>query len=147
MRDRRQWIAASGFVATVAYAMYMVVLLGAQEPKQPVTGDFSTAAVAEVRDSQGRVVLRGQFVPIDEADDDVERKAALSAAGPDVDAVGEAEVEVTTSTPLEQEIEFAIRNVEPGATYTFVIDDKAIGTARADQRGRAELEIDVERAR
>ena len=143
MRDKKQWIPAAGFFATATYALYMVAQLGAQEPKQPVTGDFSAAAVAEVRDAQGQVILRGQFAPVVEPDDDVERKAVLRPAGSDADATGDAEVEVTTTPPIEQEIEFSIRNVAPGAVVTFVIDGREIGTAKADRRGRAELEIEI----
>jgi hypothetical protein len=50
-------------------------------------------------------------------------------------------VETSTATPSEQEIEFSIRNVEPGLTYTFVIDGQDVGTATADRRGRAELDV------
>jgi hypothetical protein len=68
------------------------VQLYGQESTLP-TGDFTNAAVAEVRDSNGQVLLRGSFAPVEEADDDIERKAALEAVGADVDAAGEAEVE------------------------------------------------------
>jgi hypothetical protein len=64
------------------------------------------------------------------------------ASGSDTDAAGEAEVETSKDTPAQQEIEFSIRNLEPGAVYTFVIDGQDVGTATADQRGRAELEVE-----
>ena len=140
MTDKRQLIAIAGLIATIAMAIYMVAQLDAQAPA--LTGNFSSAAVAEVRDSQGQVILRGQFAVVDEADDDIERKATLQPSGSDTDAAGEAEVETSTANPSEQEIEFTIRNVEPGMTFTCVIDGQDVGTATADRRGRAELEVE-----
>jgi hypothetical protein len=140
MTDKRQLIPIAGLIATIAVAMYMVARLDAQAPA--LTANFSTAAVAEVRDSQGQIILRGQFAAVEEDDDDIERKAALTPSGGDTDASGEAEVETSRETPSQQEIEFSIRNVEPGVVYTFVIDGNEVGSATADQRGRAELEIE-----
>ena len=145
MGDKKQWIPAAGFVATIGYALYMVAQMGAQGAREPVTGDYSNAAIAEVRNAQGHSVLRGQFAPVAEEDDDIERKATLTPVGSDADAAGDAEVEVTKATPTEQEIEFSIKNVEPGAAFTFVIDGRVIGTTKADTRGRAEIEVDVAR--
>jgi hypothetical protein len=136
MNFRRQWIPGIGLLVTVAVASYMVVQLQAQ------TADYSNAAFAEVRDPQGQIVLRGQFLAVDD-DDDIERKATLAQTGVDTDATGEAEVEYAKETPTLQEVEFSVRNVQPGATFTFVIDGQDVGTATADRRGRAEMEIDV----
>jgi hypothetical protein len=140
MTDKRQLIPLAGLIATIAVAMYMVARLDAQAPA--LTGNFSNAAVAEVRDSQGQVILRGQFAAVEEDDDDMERKAALTPSGRDTDASGEAEVETSREPPSQQEIEFSIRNVEPGAVYTFVIDGNDVGSATADPRGRAEFEVE-----
>jgi hypothetical protein len=140
MTDKRQLIPLAGLIATIALAIYMVAQLEAQTPA--LAGNFSNAAIAEVRDAQGQVILRGQFAAVEEDDDDVERKATLTPSGGDSDAAGEAEVETSRGTPAQQEIEFSIRNVEPGAVYTFAIDGQDVGTATADRRGRAELEIE-----
>ena len=140
MLERRPWIPLIGLVATVFAAIYIVARLNAQTA---ATGDYSNAAVAEVRDAQGQIILRGQFVPVDEDDDDVERKATLQPTGVDADALGEAEVEFDENSPANQEIEFSIRNVESGATFTFVIDGRDVATATADSRGRAETELEV----
>jgi hypothetical protein len=134
-------IPVAGLFAILGVAAYMVVQLDGQAGT--LTGDFTNAAAAEVRDAQGQVVLNGQFQPVEEDDDDTERKAALAPTGVDADAAGEAEVEFTTTAPAEQEVEFSIRNVAPGAVYTFVIDGIEVGSATADSRGRAELEVDA----
>ena len=106
-------------------------------------GDFTNAALAEVRDAQGQVILSGQFQLVEEDDDDVERKAVLAPTGVDADAAGEAEVEFSKDAPANQEVEFSIRNVSPNAAFTFVIDGVDVATATADSRGRAEVELDV----
>jgi hypothetical protein len=139
MNDRRQLIPIAGLVATFAMAAYMVIQLSGQTI-QPA-GDFSNAAVAEVHDAQGQPLLRGQFSAFQEDDDDVERKAQLEPSGADTDAAGEAEVEFPKATPAQQEIEFSVRNLEPGTALTFLINGQAVGQATVDRRGRAELEI------
>ena len=129
-------LVVSAFTATLAAAH-----LNAQNVN--ATGDFSNAARAEVRDAQGQIVLSGDFQSAEEEDDDVERKAVLAPAGADTDAAGDAEVEFSTDAPAEQEVEFAVRNLMPGATFTFVIDGVNVATATADRRGRAEVELTV----
>lgn len=140
MKDKSQATPIVGLLATVAAAVYMVVQLHSQE--RPA-GDFTNAATAEVRDGQGQVVLRGQFVLADEEDDDVERRAVLEPTGVDADATGEAEVEFSKAAPATQEIEFSVRNLPPGVVFTFVIDGTDVATATSDRRGRAEVEFDV----
>jgi len=134
-------IPVAGLLATLVGAGYMVAPLSGQATTP--TGDLTNAAVAEVRDVQGQVLLSGQFQVADEDDDVVERKAVLASTGVDADATGEAEVEFSKDSPAVQEVEFSVRNVSPGATFTFVIDGVAVATATADARGRAEVELDV----
>ena len=139
--DKRQMIPAVGLVATVVAAVYMVVQLNGQTA-QP-TADFTNAALAEVRNAEGQAILSGQFQLVEEEDDDVERKATLAPTGVDADATGEAEIEFSKAAPAEQEVEFSVRNVAPGAVLTFVIDGTEVATATADRAGRAEVELDV----
>jgi hypothetical protein len=139
MTEKRQLIPFAGLLATIAIAAYMVAQLNGQ----PASGDFTNAVTAEVREAQGQVVLRGQFVVAEEDDDDTERKAVLEPTGVDADAAGDAEVEFSKETPSEQEVEFSIRNVEPGAAFTFAIDGIDVATATADRRGRVEVELEV----
>ena len=141
MSERRQIVPVAGLLATIGIAGYMVVQLDGQGVVSG--GDFSRAVSAEVRDAQGQPLLRGLFVPAEEDDDDIERKATLEPAGADADAAGDAEVEFSRGTPADQEIEFSVRNVEPGAALTFVIDGTQVAAATADRRGRAEVELDV----
>jgi len=141
MSGKRQLIPITGLLVTMVIATYMVVQIAGQGTPAP-TGNFTNATLAEVRDGQGRVVLQGQFIQSDEDDDDIERKAALkSTVG--ADAMGEAEVEFAKSAPAIQEIEFSVRGLQAGAPFTFVIDGQEVATATTDQRGRAEVELDV----
>ena len=140
--NRFQWIPITGLLATMAVAIYMVVQLSAQSTAVQA-GDYRSASVAEVHDTQGQTVLRGRFELVEEDDDDTERKAPLEPAGADADASGEAEVEYSNTNPGEQEVEFSIRNLEPGASYSLVIDGAAVGTVKTDQKGRAEFDLDV----
>ena len=142
MSDKRQWIPLGGLLATMAIVIYTVIQIHAQETGA-VTGDFTNAAVAEVRDAKGQVILRGSFAPVEEADDDIERKAVLATTGADPDAQGEAEVEFAKAAPTEQEIEFEARNLEPGSRVTFVIDGRDVATVVADKDGVAEFEGDI----
>jgi len=141
MNERQQIVPIGGLVATVALAAYMVVQLHAQATIP--ARDFSNAAVAEVHDTQGQVFLRGQFVPVPEEDEDIERKARLESAGIDADATGEAEVEFSKEDPAQQEVEFSVRNLQPGMALTFVIDGHVVGQAIVDPQGRAEIEVDI----
>jgi hypothetical protein len=111
---------------------------------QPTAADFTKAALAEVRNAQGQIVLTGKFVVSDEDDDDVERKAPLAATSIDPDAAGEAEVELSGSGNTQrQEVEFSAKNLQAGAVYTFIIDGAVFATVTADAKGRAGLERDV----
>jgi hypothetical protein len=141
MKNKRQMIPAVGLLATVIAAVYMVVQLSGQTTTP--SADFTNAAVADVQDAQGRVVLSGRFQMADEDDDDVERKATLAPTSVDADATGEAEVEFSKDAPANQEVEFSIRNVTPNSAFTFVIDGTPVATATTDARGRAEVEVDV----
>jgi len=140
---QRQMIPVAGLIGTMGLAAYMVVQLNAQTPAN-VTGDFTNAAVAEVRDAQSRTVLQGQFAAVEEEDDDAERKAALKPTGVDADASGEAEVEFAKSGSVTtQEVEFSAKGLEPGAKFTFVIDGQVLATVTADKGGKADVELDV----
>lgn len=142
MSRTRQVIPIAGLLITMAIATYMVVQMHGQS--QALTGDFTSAAVAEVRDAQGRVVLRGTFAVTDEADDDIERRAVLAAEGGGTGGGrGEAEVEVSRNDRSKQEVEFSVHDMPASVPLSFSIDGVQVGTATTDDRGRAEIELDV----
>jgi hypothetical protein len=133
------WIALAGS----SMAISVIAVLGAQAP-QGTAFDFTQAALAEVKNAQGQVVLTGRFAVSADDDDEEERKATLAATSVDADASGEAEVEVSGSGDnRKQEVEFSVHNVQPGGTFTFVIDGRSWMTAAADDRGRIEVEREV----
>ena len=138
---RRQWIPIGGLLATIAVAFFATVQLRGQV--QTPTGDFTNAATAQVRQADGQIVLQGDFMPPVEEDGGLERRATLAPTGVDTDAGGEAEIEFTKTGATEQEVEFAVRNLQPGTTVTFVIDGTDITSATIDGRGGAEVELDL----
>ena len=141
MIAKRQFIPAfvlAIFIGTGVIGGWLV----AQTPPQEAF-DFSNAVHAEVRDDRGQAILRGQFVA-DTNSDDMERKATLAQTGIDADASGEAEIEISSSGDRRrQEVEFEVRNLQPGGVYSFFIDSRLFATVTADNRGRAEHERDV----
>ncbi len=141
----RELIPVGGLLATTIAAGYMVVQLSAQSAPQPTTQpvDFTNAIKAQVKDAQGQLILEGTFMAPVEEDGGLERRATLAPAGGDTDASGEAEVEYATGTPAEQEIEFSVQNLTPDATFTFAIDGTDVATAKADRRGRVDVERKV----
>ena len=140
MNRTRQWISFG-----VALAATAAVCSGAQLTGQAPapTGDFTKAATAQVRDAQGQIVLQGQFREPVEEDGGLERRATLAQTGVDTDAAGEAEVEFEKDAPTQQEVEFTVQNLQPDATFTFVIDGTDVASAKADRNGRAEVELSV----
>jgi len=142
MTQTREMIPVAGLLATIVAAGYIVVQLNAQDRSDEAI-DLRNAATVEVRDGQGQVVLNGTFMPADEEDDDVERKATLRPTSADADAAGEAEVEFAKEMPVEQEVEFAGRNLQAGGQYTLVVDGRDVTSGVADRNGRLELERNV----
>lgn len=140
MLTARKAVPAVVIVAVIAVTGYVVARFNGQKPIQ--SADFRNAATAEIRDSTGKVVLRGTFKLEEEEDDDIERKAALaSTTGGEV--MGEAEVEFATEMPADQEVEFAARGLEVGATYTLIVDGREVASVVADPRGRIAIELEV----
>jgi len=142
MNRKRQIIPIAGLLATMAIAAYMVVQMQGQTPA--LTADFTSAAVAEVRDAQGQVLLRGTFALTDEADDDIERRAILAPENGTVGGGrGEAEVEISRNDRAKQEVEFSVENMPASTALSFSIDGVQVASATTDDRGRAEIELDV----
>ena len=127
-------------VAVIAVTGYAVARFNGQQVVP--SADFRNAATAEIRDSTGKVVLRGTFMLVEEEDDDIERKAALAATtGGEV--MGEAEVEFATEMPADQEVEFAARGLTVGAMYMLVVDGREVASVAADPRGRIAIELEI----
>ena len=140
MVSARKAVAAVIIVAVIAVTGYAVARFNGG--KAVPRADFRNAATAEVRDSAGKAVLRGTFMLVEEEDDDIERKAPLASPGSG-EVAGEAEVEFATEMPVDQEVEFAARGLDVGATYTLVVDGREVASVVADARGRIAIELDV----
>jgi len=144
MRNRGQTLPVAGLSATVLAAAYMVVQLHGQGSVVADSVDLRNAATAELRDAQGQVVLSGSFMLEDEDDaEDVERKASLQSSSTGAQASGVAEVEFAREKPVEQEVEFAGRNLQAGVRYTLVVDGHEVIVGVAGRNGALELERNV----
>lgn len=132
--------------AGVAAVLFAAVSL-AQTP-QALVGDYRNAAAAEIRNAQGDVLLKGTFAPSDTDDDgEVERLAKLEPATAATGLAGEAEVEYQKDDPNIQEVEFLVTGAQPGAVLTLFVDGKSVMSATADDKGRAEAEVNIRAAR
>lgn len=139
-------VSIAAFVAVATAASVAVAQLNGEQ-LQPIAGDFRNAAVAEVHDAQGQVLMRGDFAPVDTDDEgEVERLAPLTAVASQVTAKGEAEVEYQTDAPTEQEVELSLTGLTAGTEIAFVIDGTRVATAKVDNRGRVEIELAVKAA-
>ncbi len=143
MINRRQILPAAGLLATIVGAAYSVVQLSAQAPAAEAI-DLRNVGTADLRNAQGVFVLSGTFMVDDEDDaEDIERKAALMPVGTGTKATGVAEVEFARERPVDQEVEFSGRNLQPGVRYTLVLDGREVVSGVAEQDGELELETDV----
>jgi hypothetical protein len=134
-------IAVAGLAVTAAVSIAMVIGLSGNQTAT-ISGDFRNASTAEVRDSGGKVLLRGTFAGA-ATGDDVERQATLTATPDGGQASGDAEVEYSKDKPNVQEIEFEVAGVPARAIVTLVLDGTDVISATADDKGRAKAEYDV----
>lgn len=142
MRPMKKTTTLAGLGVAVVVAVGSAIYASGQQP--PMTGDFRNAVAAEIRDAQGQVLLRGTFAPVDsDEDDEVERLATLAPIAPGSSATGEAEVEHRKSEPNVQEVEFQVSGVPARSSLTLVLDGKPVVTVTADDKGKAEAEINV----
>jgi len=116
-----------------------------REIKQPLPqslDDLAKVRLVEVRDAGGQIVLGGSFTMATKKNGDVEGEATLAATGVDTDAVGKAEVEVSTRNGnVEKELEVEVSNLAPGATFSLFIDGQQAAVITTNPRGHAELEM------
>jgi cysteinyl-tRNA synthetase len=107
------------------------LLLSAHYRKQL---NFTWASLAQMEESLRRLT------------DFLTRLEAVSASGTNAAVaakVQEAEVEFAKTGATRQEVEFGVQNVDPGASFSFVIDGVDVASAMSDRRGRADVELDV----
>ena len=143
MNRKVQALSIAGLVTIIAATSIAVVRLSGEQAAA-VVADFRNAAVAEVHDGQGQVLLRGSFAPADTDDaGEVERVATLAPTSTPSTATGEAEVEYQTDAPSEQEVEFTLNGLAQGTEVALVIDGQRVGTAKVDGRGRVSVEFAV----
>ena len=72
MLGSRKAVPVVATLAVIALTGSVVARFNAQEPTIQ-SADLRSAVTAEIRNSQGEVVLRGTFMLVEEEDDDIER--------------------------------------------------------------------------
>lgn len=105
-------------------------------------GDLGSAHIVEIRDSNGAVVLSGEFRSRVDSVGNTEKDAELTnQRGAEV--IGEVEIELPAPgrTHMRPEVEVDVIHLQPRHVYTVVIDDRAVGTFVTDDRGSADLEL------
>ena len=135
-------IALTGLAVTGAVVTAMVINLNGNQVAN-ISGDFRNASTAEIRDAQGKVLVRGTFAPAAGDENEVERQATLTATPEGGQAAGAAEVEYSKADLNMQEIEFEVTGVPARAIVTLVLDGKDVISTTADDKGRADAEFDV----
>jgi hypothetical protein len=97
----------------------------------PAGINLTDAKYVEIRDGGGQVVLRGAFS---------NRNAPL--ANPGTNAKGLAEIEIEkVGTNLKQEIEVAVENLPPSASFKLVVDGKEVATFLTSSAGKREMKF------
>ena len=100
------------------------------------------ASIVEVRDTQSRAVLLGEFRAHTDVLGNIEFDAALyDRKGSKV--IGEVELDVPPSSRADRrpELELDIIGLPPRENFTLVIDDREVATFATDDRGSIDREL------
>jgi hypothetical protein len=117
---------------------------GPDRRPQAVTGlgDLSAAHIVEIRDSDGSVVLSGEFRSRVDGLGNTEKDAELAdQQGRTV--IGEVEIELPAAGREHRrtELEVDIIHLRPRQRYRIAIDDRIVGVFATDDRGSVDLEL------
>lgn len=140
-----------GLVLVAGYATISVLSHTVDEIKLPLPAaltNLGEVKAVEIRDAAGQVVLSGAFAAATSKNGSVERKANLTSTGVDADAIGKAEVEISSKNNVnEQELEVEVKRLNPAAEYKVFVDGQDAATFKTNAEGEAELEISNEPAK
>jgi hypothetical protein len=113
-----------------------------ERPATPQLPDLSDATIVEIRDSDGRTVLSGEFRSHIDPLGNEEKDAALTD-GTGQQVVGEVEIDIPgpgAANP-QQELEVDIIRVAPNGKFAVFIDDLEVLNFLSDDRGSIDIEI------
>jgi hypothetical protein len=114
--------------------------------RPPVAVDLADvvpdAQIVEIRDDRGVTVLSGEFRSRRDALGNMELDAALMNRRAR-QVIGEVEVEIPAAgrEDRQPELEVDVLGLAPNASYTVVIDDRAVGRFTTDDRGSIDMEL------
>jgi len=110
----------------VLFACVALVILASENSEikrtlPPSLDNLTAIKLVEVRDSSGHVVLSGSFTMTAEGNEEFEEEAKLESTGPDAQAAGNAEVEISSQN-VDNELEIEVWKLAPGTTYHLYVD-------------------------
>lgn len=137
-----------GMAILIVIAAIAVATGDADEVKHPLPATLTNLVdvkMVEIKDSSDQVILSGSFSAPTQTGGELERKAALTSAGVDSDASGQAEIEVATKNGVtEQELDLEVNNLAAGASFRLFVDGQEITAFTTSPQGDAELEFSNE---
>lgn len=137
-----------GMAIIIGIAAIAVATGDADEVKHPLPTTLSNLAdvkLIEIKDSGDQIILSGSFTAVSQTGDEFERKAALTSAGVDPDARGEAEIDIATKNGVtEQELDLEVNNLAASASFKLFVDGQEITAFTTSPQGDAELEFSNE---
>ena len=133
------YVAVGLVIAALSVFAGVVGALEARAELPADAGDLSTATRTEVKDASSQVLFSGQFGEVVQKGDERERKAMLIGSGA---STCEAEIEIESEAGgARQELEVDVKGVAPGSSLTVSVDDRPLGSFRADAKGEGGLEL------
>lgn len=114
-------------VATTQCASNSARIVDALPPGIPLTD----AKHVEIQDSAGHAVLNGEFL---------NHKAPLVGTGTKAKGLAELEIE-KVGADLKQEIEVAVENLPPSASFKLMVDGKEVATFLTSSAGKRAMKF------
>lgn len=143
--SRRMLLVMTGVLAPMVIAGWIVHASVDPPPAAAAAATLSEVAdghLVEIRDTNGSVVLSGEFRSRVDSVGNTEKDAEL--VGPQGQTViGEVELEIPGPgrDHLRPELEVDVIHLRPNHRYTVVVDDRTVGQFLTDDRGSADLEL------
>ena len=139
-------ISIIGMILILGYAAINVLSNGSDELKLPWPATLASLAdvkLVEIKDGGGLVVLRGNFgASTTTKTGEIERQASLVGTAADADAIGKAEIEISSRNNVtDQEMEIEVKRLSASTEFSLVIDGQQVATFTTDRDGEAELEM------
>jgi hypothetical protein len=114
---------------------------GGNELLLPPSLNLMSVGLIEVKNAAGQTILSSAIIPTDCGKDREEKEIELKAAGSDLDASGEAEIQIEREDGAisEQEFKVEVEDLDPTTSFKILVNSVEIGTFTTSNSGRAEV--------